>query len=151
MPIEGGALSWAYAEHFLEHITPEEAVRWLREVRRLLAPGGVVRVTTPDLARYVRGYLEESDAFYALHRERTARLGFPPMETRKAWMLNQIFQYWGHRWIYDADEVRHVMRQAGFEPERVTVQTYGRSREPEMAGLDWEIRNDDTLYVEAVV
>ena len=41
-------------------------VSWY-EVRRILAPGGVLRITTPDLHKYVEGYVGE-DGFFAKHR-----------------------------------------------------------------------------------
>jgi predicted SAM-dependent methyltransferase len=147
LPLAAGSLDWAYAEHFIEHITLEQARAWLREVRRILAPGGLLRVTTPDLRRYVDGYLDPTDAFYARHRESVRAMGLPAMETRKAWMLNQIFEFWGHRWIYDADELRHVLVDAGFG--EVAVRAYREGRRADVAALDWEARRDETLYVEA--
>ena len=59
---------------------------------------------------------------YATHREQLARLRmFREQEVpeRPAWMLNQIFFMWGHKWIYDFEEVRHVAELAGWDPEQV--------------------------------
>src|SRR5690606_26881185 len=35
--------------HILEHLTPEEGERFIREVYRVLKPGAVYRVSVPDL------------------------------------------------------------------------------------------------------
>jgi SAM-dependent methyltransferase len=148
LPFGEGAFDWVYAEHFIEHITLAEAIGWLKEVRRVLRPGGFARITTPDLRRYVRGYLAADDAFFAAHRDRMLQFGFPPMETRKAWMINQIFQFWGHRWIYDLDELRWAVGQAGFDPAALTECGFRQGRDPQVSALDHELRDDETLYVE---
>ena len=33
-------------------------------------------------------------------------------------MLNQVFHFWGHEWLYDWDEIVHLLVQAGFHPTR---------------------------------
>ena len=47
-----------FSEHFIEHVGPGEATAALRELWRLLEPGGTIRLSTPDLAIYARGYVE---------------------------------------------------------------------------------------------
>lgn len=148
LPFEDVSFDWVYAEHFIEHITLREAISWLKEVRRVLQPGGVARITTPDLRRYVEGYLAEDDAFFATHRERIRQLGLPPMEPRRAWMVNQIFQFWGHKWIYDADELRYAAEQAGFARDCFEQCGFRQGRDPEVCTLDFALRDDETLYVE---
>jgi hypothetical protein len=71
----------------------------LTEVHRILAPGGLVRLTTPDLRRYIESYLDPDGGFFAC-------------------------------WIYDADALRYALAR------------------PEVADLDDERRNDETIYVE---
>ena len=150
-PFEDGSFEWAFAEHFLEHLTPDEAVGWLSDVRRLLKPGGVLRVTTPNLRRYVEGYLDPEQRFFAEHRERVGRLrafeeeGVPD---RRAWMVNQIFYMWHHKWIYDFDEVRHVAEGAGFAPDAVVERAFQEGPVPEIWALDLPMRSDESLYVE---
>lgn len=148
LPFAPATFEWIYAEHFIEHVTLRQGITWLKEVRRVLKPGGFARLTTPDLRRYMTAYLEEDDRFFAAHRERILRLGLPPMETRKAWMVNQIFQFWGHKWIYDLDELRFAATEAGFAPQDVQERSFRQGREPQVSALDFEPRNDETLYVE---
>ena len=52
---------------FLEHVSFPEAVAFLREAKRLLAPGGTLRLSTPDLAIYLSGYLDPKLAFFRAH------------------------------------------------------------------------------------
>jgi predicted SAM-dependent methyltransferase len=147
LPFEAGAVDWVYAEHLIEHIPPDAAIDWLREVRRVLLPGGVLRLTTPDLRRYVESCLNE-DGFFARHRRRlrTAGVG-PPMPERPAFMFNQLFYLYGHRWIYDFEELRHALGQAGFGV--VTACGFRQGARQDVASLDRVLRNDETIYVEA--
>ena len=69
--------------------------------------------------------------------------------SRRAFMVNQIFFFWGHHWIYDFDELRYTLSKAGFDPARVVEQSYRQGREAEVAKLDLEHRNDESIYVEA--
>jgi predicted SAM-dependent methyltransferase len=148
LPFETGCLRWAYAEHLIEHVTPPVAVHWLREVRRVLAPGGLLRLTTPDLSTYVAGYLD-GGRFFATHRRRMRSAGVgPPMPDRRAFMFNQLFYLYGHRWIYDLEELRYVLSEAGFEPHRVQVRAFRDGAKPDVANLDRVLRKDETMYVE---
>lgn len=150
LPFADRVAPWVYAEHFIEHLSLDEGIRWLREVRRILAPGGLLRLTTPDLARYVDGYRLD-DGFYSTHRERLLLLGAPPHEVphRRAFMINQIFRFHGHRWIYDADELSFALSTAGFPAADISQRAYREGAVPEVAALDRQVRNDETLYVEA--
>ncbi|KAA2255899.1 class I SAM-dependent methyltransferase [Solihabitans fulvus] len=149
LPFEDGSVEWVYAEHLIEHIPLPVAVDWLTEVRRVLAPGGLLRITTPDLRRYVEGYLSQ-DKFFAKHRRRVQlAIGIaPPMPARPAFMFNQIFYLYGHRWIYDETELRHVLARAGFDDDAVRVRAYRDGARQDVADLDQTIRNDETIYVE---
>jgi SAM-dependent methyltransferase len=58
-PLAAGAYDLAFSSHFLEHLHPDDARAHLREVHRLLAPGGVYVCVTPnrlwgphDVSRY---------------------------------------------------------------------------------------------------
>jgi predicted SAM-dependent methyltransferase len=148
-PLPDAVFDWAYAEHFIEHLSWDGAVGWLREVRRMLKPGGVLRLTTPDLDRYVRGYLLRGDGFFAEHRRRLQDMGVDTNE-RPAWMINQIFYGWGHQWIYDLEELRAVLASAGFDPAAVVTCAFQQGRLPELSALDRPERNDESLYVEVV-
>ncbi len=151
LPFEDGCVDWVYAEHLIEHVPLPVAIRWLAEVRRILAPGGLLRITTPDLARYVEGYraAEGGGGFFAKHRRRLRmmRVG-PPMPERRAFMLNQIFYLYGHRWIYDLDELRYAVSEAGFAAEALRECSFREGSRRDVAELDTTFRSDETIYVE---
>lgn len=46
-----------YSAQFIEHLTPSEGEKVLRDVARVMKPGGVIRLVTPDLEELARTYL----------------------------------------------------------------------------------------------
>lgn len=62
LPFEDGTVDAVYASHVLEHLDFEEGTRLLRECRRVLKPGGVVRIVVPDLEDLCRFYLQRLNA-----------------------------------------------------------------------------------------
>ena len=152
-PLDGAIFDWGYSEHFIEHIPPDDAIGWLAEMRRVLKPGGLLRVTTPDLQKYIDGYRDPNGKFFALHTERmegmTGNKGSVPQ--RRAWMVNQIFRFFEHQWIYDFDEIIHAAVSAGFDREKIFREEFQSGLLENVPMLDWPERNDETLYVEMIV
>ena len=147
-PLEDGAIDWVYSEHFIEHISAGDAIAWLAEMRRLLSPGGLIRISTPDLRKYAAGYCDPSGSFFDLHRQRLRELTGHEQPQGRAWMVNQIFYCWGHRWIYDLDEMVYAAAAAGFPRHAITEAAFRQGRDREVAELDFPVRNDESLYLE---
>ena len=61
-PFPDGTFAYVYSEHMIEHLTFREGMAMLGECHRVLAPGGKVRVTAPDLAFLIDLYLDEGRA-----------------------------------------------------------------------------------------
>jgi predicted SAM-dependent methyltransferase len=148
LPFAADSIDWIYAEHMIEHLKLMDAMRWTRELKRILRAGGLLRVTTPDLGKYAAGYLHD-EGFFARHRERLVGHGFP-MPDRRAFMVNQIFQFYGHHWIYDFDELCYVLGLAGFPVESITERAFHEGAVPEVASMDREFRREETIYIEAL-
>ena len=62
LPFADGRFDVVYHSHTLEHLEQREGERLLQECRRVLAPGGVLRVVVPDLEQIARAYLAALDA-----------------------------------------------------------------------------------------
>ena len=130
-PFAGGAAAEIYAEHLFEHLGwPGEAEHFLAEARRVLRPGGTLRLSVPDLARHVQAYIGRDEAF---HRQFAP---FLPVEAATwADALNHHFRQGGeHQYAYDAETLEALLRTAGFDEVRATAP----SREYEQASRDFE-------------
>ena len=149
-PIASQSFSWGYSEHFIEHVPLKHAISWLREMRRLIAPGGLLRVTTPDLKKYIDGYTDPEERFFKIHRKELEKLEVDKawVSNRRAWMVNQVFQYFGHHWIYDFDEIVHAASAAGFDPGGIVQKEFRSGMIEDVFMLDSAMRSDESLYVE---
>jgi predicted SAM-dependent methyltransferase len=151
LPVADDTVDWVYAEHLIEHVTMKVGIAWLTEVRRVMRPGGLLRVTTPDLRIYAQSYVN-GDGFFGKHRRRVNRAlsgVAPAMPARGAFMFNQIFYVYGHRWIYDLEELQYALTSAGFAEDGIQVRAYRQGARQDIADLDQVLRNDESIYVEA--
>jgi predicted SAM-dependent methyltransferase len=139
LPARAGTVSRVYSEHVFEHLELEDGVRLLADIRRVLRPGGIVRIAMPDLRALVDAYLGDWEDQTWLQNPAFDRIDTP------AHMLNVSMHEWGHRYLYDWDELRLRLQQAGF----VGVERceWGRSESADLAGL--ETRSDSKLIAEA--
>jgi len=62
LPFADASADVVYASHVLEHFNRDAALRFLKECRRVLRPGGVLRLSVPDLCWLVDRYRAAFDA-----------------------------------------------------------------------------------------
>ena len=48
-PLPAESFDYVFSEHMIEHITYHDGLTMLKESRRVLKPGGRIRISTPDL------------------------------------------------------------------------------------------------------
>ena len=65
LPFEDASFDGVYHSHLLEHLPREQALSFLRECRRVLKRGGILRVAIPNLEEIARLYLSAlEDAWF---------------------------------------------------------------------------------------
>jgi predicted SAM-dependent methyltransferase len=112
-PFGDGSLDFVFSEHFIEHIDRSEGERCMREIYRCLKPGGVMRVATPNLIRYVqlfRANLEPRETEYLRQFQEKFHLN----SISPCISLNHLVYNWGHRFLYDEAELIRLIQSAGF-------------------------------------
>jgi len=144
-PIPSGAVTSVYSEHYIEHLSLVDAVAWLRELNRLLKPGGVLRLSTPDLHQYVRGYLDEKQELYNAWARGLKAHGVNLLP-RRTFRFNTLMREWGHQYLYDYDELALALSRVGFKDIRRCDYRVGTKH---IAQHDQEWRRPGSLYVEA--
>jgi predicted SAM-dependent methyltransferase len=140
IPCDDESCALVYNEHFLEHLAVDQGLAFLKECRRVLEPGGVVRVAMPDLAETVRQYVDNDWA----EQPWVKKYGFQWIKTRCE-RLNIGFRWWGHQWLYDREELHRRLGEAGFADVRDAA--WGESEVPQLRAR--ETRPETQLICEA--
>jgi SAM-dependent methyltransferase len=128
-----------YAEHFLEHLDLDQAIAFLRDVHRCLRPGGVVRLSTPNL-----------DWVWETHYSTAAD---PDLRRLQGLRLNRAFHGWRHRFLWNRVLLGDALAACGFRD--LAWCRYGESSRDVFRGLErhdtYEDRPDlpHVLIVEA--
>lgn len=113
------AFDAVYNSEVIEHLKRESVLPLMREIYRVLKPGGVLRLTTPELHSCCR-------LFLGIHPDASIE------DLRASWLEGQFtptvwFNYymraWGHQWIWDFESLKETILAAGFaEVERAAPQ-----------------------------
>ena len=144
IPLPRDSVEVLYSSHMLEHLDRVEARLFLREVKRVLEPGGIVRLVVPDIALHVRKYAEGGDA--DLFLEETYMCVSRPRGIA-AHLRAVLVGARHHHWMYDEKSLCKLLRECGFDdPIR---QSAGSTRIRDPGPLDLSEREDESLYVEA--
>lgn len=123
-----------FTQHVLEHLTYAEVVGVLKECLRTLKPGSWIRISVPDLAKYVDYYRGEltDDQF----------ISFP----HRAISLSFLTQMHLHRSVWDSDLMIKVLTELGFE--HVAAHSFGFGSDKRLIKDD-PAKAPESLYVEA--
>jgi predicted SAM-dependent methyltransferase len=146
LPFSDESVAGIRVEHFLEHLeTREELPSFLGDCRRVLKPGGVLRIVVPDAERYLQAYCREDLSGFV---DLAVPIPFSEDLPTKLDVVNHVFHQWQeHRWAYDFETLAHRLRIAGFS--RIERMSYQQSLDSELA-QDQEKHAPYSLYVEAV-
>jgi len=130
LPFANGVARLMHTEDFIDQLELEQAEVFLRECHRILAPGGVLRVLTPDLQALAHLYLNKPKRLEELWKN---FVRVPLALDTPGEIFNIGMRFAGHTFLYDAETFRALASACGFDARRVQ---YQQSEEPELRGLD---------------
>jgi len=137
-PLPDDSFDLVYSEHVIEHVDYADGLHSLRESCRVLRPGGRIRIATPSLERLLRLYdadLSEVQRRY-LRWARESFVADADVDL-PGFVVNNFLRAWGHRFVYDAQTLRHALELAGFVD--VEEQAVGESGDERLRGLEHHI------------
>lgn len=144
IPLPNDSLEVVYTSHMLEHLDRDEAKQFLLEARRVLKPGGIIRICVPDFRIIVNNYLAHQDAdkavaetYMAISKPRTfaSRVHYALVGGRH------------HHWMYDSQSLSKLLTSVNFSTP--VILTPGETTIPNPGELNLFERSDVSLYVEA--
>lgn len=145
IPCRDGSADVVYSAHMIEHLDRGEARRFLREVRRVLRPGGIVRLAAPDLALLAARYLSTGDADEFVEQTYLAQARPAGLVSRARYA---VIGPRHHLWMYDGGSLCELLRSEGFAGAAVLPP--GETTIADPGGLDLKERADESVYAEAV-
>jgi predicted SAM-dependent methyltransferase len=114
-------LTHVFGEHFIEHLEIDRAIDFLVHAGASLAPGGRIRLSTPNLAWVVHTHFAPGATDAERRLEDTIK-------------LNRGFYGWGHRFLWSEEMLTGVMAGVGYE--EITLHEYGSSEDPALRELE---------------
>lgn len=144
------SVDYIYSSHFFEHIKKFQTIAVLKSCYRCLKPGGVIRVSIPDLDFIVEQYKNNNDNIkkvdiindhiYALGEQKLTPPGF--------YQKIQNFFMRGHQWIYNYDYFKEMLVKSGFKEASIARCRPREGKVPNLDALD--CHEDESIFLEAV-
>ncbi len=139
LPFAEGTFDCAAAIHVLPHIPLAGLAPALARIRRVLKPGGVLRLALPDLEKAIDAYRRGDAAYFAIPDSQWKSLG--------AKLVAQIVWHNDIRTPFTYDLAAEALGNAGFSSVARCMFRQTRSRFPEIVDLD--NRERESFFVEA--
>lgn len=140
LPYPSNSVAAIYAGELWEHFTFADAARLTAECRRVLAPGGVLRVCVPDGQVFWRHYLRLIDQGDVAALRAHVALFFGEICTKPTFGSYGHF----HKWQFDEPQLVDLFCSAGLQ--EVARMAYHDSRIPNVT----EVERSAFLIVEGV-
>jgi SAM-dependent methyltransferase len=130
LPYPDASVEAVLGSHVLEHLAPDEGEAMLRELHRVLLPGGVLRIAVPDLDGIIAAYDPAApDAFLAGMLQGRAR-------------SRSRHRHW---WHYNEGSLRALFERTGFHDVRRCAFREGRC--PDVDRID---TRPESLFMEGL-
>ena len=130
LPFASDVARLVHTEDFIDQLELDQAAGFLRECHRILSPGGVLRVLTPDMRKLADLYLNDPAQLKTLWN---SFVGVPLSLETPGEIFNIGMRFAGHTFLYDEETFKALASRCGFDARRVD---YQQSEEPELRGLD---------------
>lgn len=167
LPFPSDHFDVVYHSHFLEHLDRSAVPKFLTECRRVLKPGGVLRISLPDLHKLASWYLasnsrlckETSPAEMESHLRHIDALFDQMVREETSGASNQIaIVRWIerilghsaknmgelHKWMYDYYSLKAVLEKVGFHS--VNEHSATTSAVPDWSRFDLDTNPDGSVY-----
>ena len=156
LPFEDGSVSVIFASHVLEHIYPQKLEFVLREFYRVLkSPGGLLRISVPDIAKAISAYTRKDHSFFAQSTITPFKDNLPLGGLLAGWFYStRIFEDpecrhgHGHVHCFDKNYMAWWLRKCGFLS--VWESFYRQSIVEELREDGFDLHKDDSLFMEAL-
>jgi predicted SAM-dependent methyltransferase len=138
--VPDGRFDYAVSIHGLQDLPYPDVVPVLRELRRVLRPGGVLRLGLPDLDRSIEAYRRGDTGYFYIPDDEVRSPG--------AKLVVQAVWYGATRTPFTWDLIGELCEKAGYA--RVARCAFRVTRSPHDGIVELDNRERESLFVEAV-
>lgn len=112
IPLDLHNLQGIYSCHFLEHLTKDDGMNFLKQSFDRLEPGGCFRVVVPDFEMWAKAYVNKDQRFLMWY-QRNYLNKWDSVVTECTIFNGMIYNY-GHACMYDFQTMRDKLYKIGF-------------------------------------
>lgn len=143
LPFPDNSVDYIFNEHFIEHLSYDRGLFFLKEAHRILKPGGVIRTAFPDIDKIIDSYI--NDYWRNMEWVKLINAHWYPSG---CYMLNKCIKENGaHQYMYSVKEIKRRLFEAGFLENNIGRCAVGKSQYSELINAE---RRADSGVVEAV-
>lgn len=143
IPLPDNSASCVYSSHMLEHVSRGKLMYLFKEIKRVLKPGGIIRIGVPDLDIAILNYKKDEDA----DKFMSDLLMEPPtIETFKDKIKLLLIGYRQHQWMYNKKSIVSLLEKNGLK--NVHIKNIGETNINDHKELNLFERSKETVYVE---
>jgi hypothetical protein len=139
LPLAESSIEYAVSVHALPELRYDEVVPTMLELKRVLKPGGVLRLVLPDLRKAIDAYVEGNGSYFHLVEADATTLG--------GRLITQILWYGYSRTLFTSDFTAELLTRAGYVDLALCRPHQTASRFAEIVELD--NREEESFYMEA--
>jgi len=114
LPFPDNVLDIAASEHVFEHFSYEDGRKIAAELFRCLKPGGLIRMSMPDLDRYIALWNENPSEEQVAYMRAYVDIEHAGAPVTPCMTLNLAMRSFGHKFIYDRATLQDLLLKAGF-------------------------------------
>jgi predicted SAM-dependent methyltransferase len=140
LPVPDNTFDYIASIHALGEIPYLDVISVLSELRRVLRPGGVLRLALPDLDRAIDAYVRRDPGYFYVPDEEATSLGGK--------LIIQVTWYSSARLLFTHDFIEELLGKTHFRDIQRCAYRQTRSAYPGITELD--NRERESLFVEAV-
>jgi len=139
LPVESDYFEYVVAIHLLQDLPYPDVLPALCELRRVLKPGGMLRLGLPDLDKALAAYLRRDHRYFYIPDEDAQHVGSK--------LVTQLVWYGSVRTPFTYEFIEEWLRKAGFR--EVVRCAFQKTQSPYTDIVQLDNRERETLFVEA--
>jgi predicted SAM-dependent methyltransferase len=151
LPFEDNSAEVVVCMSAINYFTRERGAEIIKDVFRVLTPGGIARFGVQDLKAIARKYVTEDKEFFFQKRSDGSGedrfVGETMADKINSWFYGYaVAPGYGSKYMYDYETLALLFKKAGFK--LVEQKSYVESRLPDVAQID--NRPDQMFFLEAI-